>query len=627
MDSGSVMHRWCNKDFGRNNTLTASRSCHSEGRNYFSYSTVFGQWVDIKKNVVVIFDGSTSSTSSKYRLWKGCFPKDVHVFPYDDGGGYYSWHGCGLVSGGHYCNFKDEDFKQSHRLTLLDYYVKQMYERFRFLRDSKAKGCEKVNFDAWGYFEELCSIYKDISVAKYLKTLKLISSFDGMNKEQKEANAKKNAAIKAKKVMVKLLASGERNVQVITDAMFGEGVYQKYIDSTKRFDKAEKTKQKVIDLCHRLGMKNPYNEWWEKGFVSNPYTPKEIRKLTARQRNELHFANLMQIEYDKDERRREKKYERNKRNAFIWVVGFEPKTDTRWNGDITYKEDINLCRNKYTGEVYDISGDHIYGFYWCKTDMSFAYDSFRKSDDKEQWIRNFYEQVKLVQDNRRAIAILKREHATLKEKKRLYETDQYVLDEKLTEIGLDAESLRIVTEFIQRQDAHFAEEAARERLLEIQRKREEEEKERERAYREQVKQEQIDECRVRGAEGCRDIWRLHLDTLDRARIYYMERNVDVDHAFYYGGNVLLRFNLDKTIVETSKGIRIPLAVCRKFYAIIKGWHEKPSTFKEMRIETKLSGTYTISEYKNDILTAGCHDIAWTEIERMWNEIEKLESAV
>ena len=80
-----IMHRFANKQEGRNGTLTAG-NVRYEGRSYYSYSTVFGQWLDIKKNVVAIFDGSTSVSSSKHMLHKGLFPDDVHVFPLDFGG-------------------------------------------------------------------------------------------------------------------------------------------------------------------------------------------------------------------------------------------------------------------------------------------------------------------------------------------------------------------------------------------------------------------------------------------------------------------------------------------------------------------------------------------------------------
>jgi ribose 5-phosphate isomerase len=103
-------------------------------------------------------------------------------------------------------------------------------------------------------------------------------------------------------------------------------------------------------------------------------------------------------------------------------------------------------------------------------------------------------------------------------------------------------------------------------------------------------------------------------------IHYAERETNYKGDFFMGGNVLLRLNLNKDKVETSKNIRIPVEVCKKMWKIVSKWHENPSCFKEMQIDTKGSGKYTISSYQNDILTAGCHRIAYAEMERMYNEI-------
>lgn len=83
--------------------------------------------------------------------------------------------------------------------------------------------------------------------------------------------------------------------------------------------------------------------------------------------------------------------------------------------------------------------------------------------------------------------------------------------------------------------------------------------------------------------------------------------------------------MNKDKVETSKGIRIPVDICKKMWKIVSKWHENPACFKPMQIDTKGSGKYTISSYEDDILTAGCHDIAYAEMERMYNEIIKLEN--
>ena len=586
MNAAAVAHRWANKDFGKNGTLTASRSCHSEGRNYFSYSTVFGQWLDLEKNVVAIFDGSTSSTSSKYKLHKGLFPDYVHVFPLDFGSSYYGWHNCNLVSS---YNFSDENFNGYHRMQMLDHYVGRIYEQIEAIKDGKKKGLENVSFEAWDYITELCSLYKDTSIAKYLKWTK--------NKDYKK--------------LVKMLKDGERNVEVLTDALFGKGTYQQYWEYCARFRKAAEKRARVEALCERLGIVSPY-ERCSRGRRTE-LDADQIRKLTAKERVDLHFRAIALKESERHYDERNKKHNKNFRNAYKWIVGHEPKKMS-WGGG--YEQDVhNNCVNKDT----ECSGEYIFGFHWCDKSVSFDYDGFRESEDKEQWIADFYAKCKEVALNRKAISILKRINAHKKEKERAFEYDVYLNDDYLRENTTNAE-YAICAEFIRKQDKHFADEEARRRVREIERLRREEEERKEKEYMEQVKQEQIDECIKEGSEGCRNLWRKHLMNVDSARVQYMNFSVDVDGAFYYGGNVLLRLNLNKDKVETSKNIRIPVDTCKKMWKIVSKWHENPKCFKSMQIDTKGSGKYTISSYKNDILTAGCHKIAYAEMERMYNEI-------
>ena len=590
MNYSDIQHRFANKLEGKNGRISAS-SCRYEGRNFYSYSTVFGQWVDISKNVVVIFDGSTSTTSSKHKLWKGVFPDDVHVFPLDFGANsYYGWRNCNLVSS---YNFKDEDFKEYHRMQMIDHYVERIYNQIAAIKDGKKKGLENVSFKAWDYIEELCSLYKDTSIAKYLKWTK--------NKDYKK--------------LVKMLKDGERNVEVLTDALFGEGTFKTYWDYCGRYRRAANKRAKVEALCERLGIRSPYEKWGGYKVLDHEMSADDIRKLTAKERVELHFRAIAYKEYKEHEKEREEKYNKNFRNAYKWIVGFEPKQKS-WGG---YEKDVhNNCINKDNGVVYECSGDYIYRFYWLDTSVSFDYDGFRKSEDKEQWIADFYAECKEVALNRKAISTLKRIKAHTKEKARSWGDDVYINDDYLRENTTEAEYI-ICSEFIRKQDKHYADEEARRRAAEIARLNREEEERKEREYREQVKQEQIQECVERGADGMRDLWRKHLASVYDAERTANSNGVD-DDFFYFGGNVLLRLNLNKDKVETSKNIRIPVEVCKKMWRIVSKWHENPSTFKPMTIDTKGSGKYTISDYEDDILTAGCHKIAYMEMERMYNEI-------
>lgn len=583
MNYSDIQHRFANKLAGKNGCVR-SGNVRYEGRNFYSYSTVFGQWVDIEKNVVVIFDGSTSISSSKHKLYNGLFPDDVHVFPLAFSGGYYGWRNCNLVSS---YNFKDEDFKEYHRMQMIDHYVERIYNQIAAINEGTKKGLEKVDFKSWGYIEELCSLYKDTSINKYIKWTK--------NKDYKK--------------LVRMLKDGERNVQVLTDALFGDGTYKTYWDYCARYRKSADKRAKVEALCARLGIASPY-ESWTRGRMDTGLTADQIRKLTAKERVELHFKSLAYNEYKAHESERREKYNKNFRNAYKWIVGSEPKKD--WHG---YEKDVdNNCVNKDNGVVYECSGEYIFGFYWCDTRVSFDYDKFRESEDKEQWIANFYAECKDAALNRKAINILKRINAHIKDKARRYEDDIYLNDGYLRESTTE-EEFAICSEFIRKQDKYFADQEVRRRAEEIERIRREEEERKEREFMEQVKQEQIDECLGNGIEGCRDLWRKHLMDIN-----YAERETNYKGDFFMGGNVLLRLNLSKDKVETSKSIRIPVDTCKKMWEIVSKWHENPSCFKPMQIDTKCSGRYTISSYKDDILTAGCHKIAYNEMERVYNEI-------
>lgn len=580
MNYSDIQHRFANKLEGKYGCIKSGNTRY-EGRNFYSYNTVFGQWVDIEKNVVVIFDGSTSPSSSKHKLSKRYFPDDVHVFPYNDNrGGWYSYNGCDLMG------WTDE-FTFKHRCILIDYYVTKIYNSLAAINGGKKKGLENVSFKAWDYVEELCSLYKDTSINKYLKWTK--------NKDYEK--------------LVRMLKSGTREVPYLVDQLFGRNTWMQYWDYCARFRKSADKRAKVEALCERLGIASPY-EKWNHGRMDTGLTADQIRKLTAKERVELHFKAIVYNMDAKFESERREKYNKNLRNAYKWIVGFEPKD--KWSG---YESDVyNNAINKDTGKVYECSGKYIYGFYWLNTSVSFDYDGFRKSENKEQWIADFYAKCKEVADNRKAIEILGRIKAHKKEKVRSWDDDVYLNDDYLRENTTEAE-YAICEEFIRKQDKYFADEEARRRAEEIARLKREEEERKEREYMEQVKQEQIDECLERGEEGCRDLWRKHLMDIN-----YAERETNYKGDFFMGGNVLLRLNLNKDKVETSKNIRIPVEVCKKMWKIVSKWHENPSCFKEMQIDTKGSGKYTISSYQNDILTAGCHDIAYAEMERMYNEI-------
>lgn len=599
MDRRDIGHRFANQDFGKNGHLKAG-NVSVDGRNYYSYSTVFAQWLDQEKKVVVTYIGSTSNSSSKHQLWKGIFPDDVHVFPYNDKyrKHYYGYAGCELIWG----NDDDEDFKKSHRMTLLNYFIDVQYRQFEYITTAKSKDAELVSFEYWNYAEELCSLYDDTSIREWIITE--IAIDDESKRKQK---------------MAKMLLKGERNVQKITDALFGEGVYKKYIDYCERFRRADAKKSQMEWLCSRLGIESPYegNSRHRYG-KENKMTAAQIRKLTAKERNELHFRSLAWKAWEEYAPIRKAKYAKNKRNAYRWIIGTEPVLENQWS-DTNFKRPLRII-NKDNGEEYDIDG-RLSSISWCSNFIKFDYDQYRKSQNKEQWIQNFYTQCKVVSEVITAYNILERVDAHYVAGEYSW-YKRYVDDEHLVSSTTPEEYAKC-KEFIDRQEKFYNDLEARKRAEAIRRQREEEERKREKELQEQLKAEQIQECLANGVEGGRNLWRFHYMSINEAK---SKSNIP-DFQFYDGGNVLMRFGMKKDLVETSMSIKLDIPTCKKFWKLINIWHKDPSKFKECKIDTHYSGTYTIVSYENDILTAGCHKIAYSEMERMYNAIIEHEKEV
>ena len=592
MNRHDIAHRFANQDFGKNGHLRAG-NVSVDGRNYYSYSTVFGQWIDLEKKVVLIYIGSTSSSSSKHQLGRYVFPSDVHVFPYNDKyrKSYYGYAGCQLLYWHEECEYRD-------RLTLLNYFIDVQFREFEYITTAKSKGAEVVSYEYWNYAVELCSLYKDTTIQKWLKTGPTSTDTD---KEHK-----------LKKKMAKLLLKGERDVKTITDALFGEGTYQKYIDYCERFRRADAKKYQMEWLCNRLGIESPYegNSRHRYG-KEDKMTAAQIRKLTAKERNELHFRSLAWKAWEEYAPIRKAKYAKNKRNAYRWIIGTEPVLENQWS-ETNFKRPLRII-NKDNGEEYDMDG-YLRSISWCSNFINFDYDKYRKSQDKELWIQNFYTQCKVVSEVITAYNILERVNAHYVAGEYSW-YKRYVDDEHLVSSTTPEEYAKCKV-FIDRQEKFYNDLEARKRAEAIRRQREEEERKREKELQEQLKAEQIQECLANGVEGGRNLWRFHYMSINEAK---SKSNIP-DFQFYDGGNVLMRFGMKKDLVETSMSIKLDIPTCKKFWKLINIWHKDPSKFKECKIDTHYSGTYTIVSYENDILTAGCHKIAYSEMERMYNAI-------
>ena len=73
------------------------------------------------------------------------------------------------------------------------------------------------------------------------------------------------------------------------------------------------------------------------------------------------------------------------------------------------------------------------------------------------------------------------------------------------------------------------------------------------------------------------------------------------------------------VIETSRGAKIPLEHAVKFWGLIKAWHEKGTSYVKSNHSIHL-GNYAVNRFENDILTVGCHQIPYSEIQNIANQL-------
>ncbi len=122
--------------------------------------------------------------------------------------------------------------------------------------------------------------------------------------------------------------------------------------------------------------------------------------------------------------------------------------------------------------------------------------------------------------------------------------------------------------------------------------------------------EHIAELKAQGDEGLR-------------QLYHEGYNVKLPYgedSVYDGGNVLLRFNPIRNVVETTKGIRLKIDECKRLWKIFQRWFNH-SEQCEKGLEIKAIGSqYRVHSFNHNILTAGCHQIAWSEMSYIANQL-------
>lgn len=123
------------------------------------------------------------------------------------------------------------------------------------------------------------------------------------------------------------------------------------------------------------------------------------------------------------------------------------------------------------------------------------------------------------------------------------------------------------------------------------------------------KKQYIDAKKAEGVSGYIQLW--HEGLISDSQLY--------NKGTLRGGNALLRFNKDRNIVQTSKGIEVGVEECKRLWALISRWHANATTFISDRVYSTLS-EWTITRYENDIMIAGCHAISYVEMEDLARDL-------
>ncbi len=544
-----IAHRWANKDFGRNGSLNG-RNCYCNERSFYSYNTVVGQWLDKDKDIMAIIDVNLSKTTSKHvGHLIHAVPKGVKVFYFHLPGSCYDWYENVELLG------RRDKFDAAKRMQLVKLWIDNLYESFTTIKESRSLQDEKIEMKWWEYILELNEMYNnDASPKKYLRT-KIHSCL-----------SKENRALEMnKRKMVRGLLEGLSKEEIV-DSLCGKGTWKAWEERVAPLRKAEHTRYIVRKI----------NQYLHAGdWMGNPtYSQKDIKNMSPSQMMQVKFRN---IERKSEKYKLAQEHKQNSMKRAMSYIGIKKRDYTNY---------VDRVVSHFTGEtIYDCSGGNFYTL-TDKADIHFNANDFKnfcEAQDKRAWLHRFYQLCELKQ--RRILG----NRINGKIKCGLLSVD-----------SLSPEELQAYNEYKIRETKR--EDEAREQIkaMELERQRREEE----RLAMERAKAQKIEEYRNSGIDGLRNLWRENLTSIPHEAYSNSE--------YFYGGNVLLRLK-DENTLETSEGIRLSKDICKKFWRIIVKWHNNPSSFSPMTINTQC-GQYKISEYSNDILTAGCHEIAFTEMQ-------------
>lgn len=556
MDSHTMAHRWTNQDFGRNNGFK-SKNTHCDKWNYYSYSTVIAQWVDHKRKVMVVMDLHSDTT-----LTTNKHRQDIYSGVSDEITVFpYTNYSYSYYDGGQLTS-SPESFDYTDRRRLLEYYLQNMYNAYADFVSSKK--LTTLNFtDYWKYADKLCEMYKDTTYKKWLRNPSALIA--------------KNV-LTAMRKMVKLHIAGVTATEEFVNTMFGDGTFDAYMTRTESIRKSARTREYIAKVNYHVG----YERWYSRCDL--PYhSMAEIKADGPRKILLRKFAKLWHDANDNKicEKKKQSIVNATKYLGISDIQSYELPSGWSINDYRITVRSVIVDGEVVYKPIHCMDEWRILG--WCNVPVfEFRYNEFKAAKDTKKFKERYIKKATIL--------------GRLEKGKSLYIK---VLAKSLKVEDLTEEQTHLYNEFVAFQEKEIGR-IERGRKIHVQ----------EEARIAAEKAAKLEAYKSRGVEGMRDLWREHL-----CSIYEYDRLDD----YYYGGNVLLRWSKNHDYIETSKNIKLSIEQCKKYWKIISIWHENPSKFKSIQMATK-TGTYKVTSYQDDILTAGCHKIAYQEMKRMMKEI-------
>lgn len=549
-----IGHNWAHQLKQR----MTDRTFSFEGGKIYSYSTVIGQIVEVNNQQIYLLNtGSASNSTSKHQSYAfRAIPNDAIQFSVSCGNFIWNWRGFGYWNG---------EFDKKEQIRLVKKYITEVYALIFAFKDSTTISDER-NFSLKWYDEaqRFCEITKCTTLKKLYK------EWNAASIQQLFQGIKDGAAYRR---MLNALNKGERNMAALIDITLGKGTYQAYKERTKGARSAQNTR----DINRRLGFvsnNSHYHLYYEPYKIL--YLDKQEYKILHRNRTFIEYSAYGHVEGGWNHKiiekyRKEgvliKKMCETRRENLIKNLEIE---EAKWRKNRMKEAKKRL--EKYIG----LTG-------WEKSCYGYTHHGFKSFDyNGTVWEFGDWEHSReLSAEEYKAFGLMN------SEEKRVFIHDKR--DWMLTTLQAELREREECKRRYAEQRAEWQREAEEKARLMEEKK----------AY--------IEEKKAKGDSGLIQLF--HEGLIDGDGFY------GKGATFFHGGNALLRVNERRQCVETSKGIYVSFAECKRLWLVVSHWHNNGTTFTSS--DEKVHATtndWSISRFQDDIMVAGCHAIHYSEME-------------